>query len=65
MKAALHINEADSLTSHDGHVMALTGEQRLRMYVLKEILETEDDYTKLLQFIIDVCAKIVRVLLSV
>jgi len=53
----MHINEADPGGGGDGqgHRYALTSEQRLRIYVLKEIIVTEEDYTKLLQFIVEVC----------
>nr|XP_026691200.1 rho guanine nucleotide exchange factor 4-like isoform X1 [Ciona intestinalis] len=51
---SMQISEAEG--QDDGHSRGhlLTNEQRLRMYVLKEILETEEDYTQLLQFIVDV-----------
>ena len=53
--SAIKINEAngsDDETGRDGGI--LTADQKLRMYTLKEIVNTEDEYTKLLQYIVDV-----------
>ena len=53
----IRINEAsgsDDETGRDGFV--LTAEQKLRMYTLKEIVSTEEEYAKLLQYIVDVSA---------
>ena len=53
--STIRINEvvrSDEETGRDGHM--LTAEQKLRMYTLKEIVNTEEEYTKLLQFIVDV-----------
>nr|XP_039258183.1 rho guanine nucleotide exchange factor 4-like [Styela clava] len=51
---AMHINEADHHDS-DGYGSAPpTNEQRLRMFVLKEILDTETEYLKLLEFMVEV-----------
>ena len=52
---AMRINEAGKTNQEigrDGY--ALTPEQKLRTYSLKEIVNTEVEYTKLLQFIVDV-----------
>ena len=45
-------SESDDETGRDGSV--LTAEQKLRMYTLKEIVTTEEEYVKLLQYVVDV-----------
>ena len=52
---ATNINRAAGYESKSGkHGHILTTEEKLRMYTLKEIVKTEEEYVELLQFVVEV-----------
>ena len=53
--SAVTINEVDSGDEGSGrNGYVLTTDEKLRIFALREIVETENSYTKLLQFLVDV-----------
>ncbi|CAK8692472.1 unnamed protein product [Clavelina lepadiformis] len=50
----LKINLSETTDENSLRQRVLTNEQKLRIYVLREILDTEEEYAKLLQFIVEV-----------
>jgi len=59
--STIRINEvvrSDEEKGRDGYI--LSAEQKLRIYTLKEIVNTEEEYAKLLQYIVDVIIRYLK-----
>ena len=55
MNTTAHINRAAGYSKTSGKLgHVLSAEEKLRMYTLKEIVNTEEEYVQLLQFIVEV-----------